>query len=84
MTRPPLIQRPTLIDGAPAADLRPMVIDACRKGGALAGVVGGAAVGAVFAYFVPKVLDSALTVWRGRSLHGQPVELELDDEGDDE
>lgn len=80
--RPPLIQRPTYIDGAsPSADLAPMVIEACRKSGPILGAVGGAALGATFAYFAPKVFDRIFAAWRERQdMHGEPVEFELDDE----
>lgn len=58
MTRQaPLIQRPTYLGLAPITALPPVVQKACDTAAPFAGLAAGAVVGAVAAYFVPKILD---------------------------
>ena len=76
--RPPLLQPPIAISGNDPAEIRPMIVEACRKSGPIVGAIGGAALGATFAYFAPKIFDHLLGAWRADG-HGEPVEIEFED-----
>lgn len=58
--RAPILQRPVYLSGASPSELAPTVRAVCEKAsvfGPVAGVIGGAVIGAVASYFAPKVLD---------------------------
>lgn len=82
MTRyPPIIQRPTYLDGAPPAEaipaLKAAASDACDciREAPGAGLIGATLLGVTAAYFAPKFFDFVLTRWRA----GQPDEYELEE-----
>lgn len=79
MARPPLLQPPIHLSGAPPADVGPMVVESVQKARPFLGLIGATAVGVTAAYFAPKFFDWALRSWRGDPLHGEPVELELEE-----
>jgi hypothetical protein len=74
------VDRPIYLSGAPVDPSA--VAGVCRSAAPFAGLLGASIVGAAAAYFVPKLLDEALTTWRER---GQPddVEFTVEDPGDD-
>lgn len=53
----PTLQRPTYLSGAPVTGLSPAVSKIASAAKPLGGLLVGAVVGAVAAYFVPRALD---------------------------
>lgn len=74
--RPPLVERPLYLSGAPVP---PAVADACRRAAPIAAAVGGALLGAVAAYFVPRFLDRAVGGFLEPPDDDDYVDIEVDD-----
>ncbi len=89
MSRRPIIEPPIYLAGAPPRQVAETAAEMCKAcGPAVAetakkssGLIGAAVLGAVAAYFVPKILDPALSAWRSRH-QADDVEFEVEDRDD--
>ncbi len=87
--RRPLIEAPIFLSGAPPRQVAESAAEACRACAPHAAeaarksapLVSAAILGAVAAYFVPKILDPALTAWRSRN-QSDDVEFEVEERPD--
>ena len=86
---PPVVQRPTYLDGAPIPDsVSSAVGDACTtaatKAAPIASLVGASLLGATAAYFVPMIWDAVLLQWGRYSDQGESEHVDLDVEPRDD
>lgn len=77
--RPPIIQPPIYLAGAPPpAQTVETVKIVAAKASPFAGLIGATALGATAAYFAPKFFDWALARLRGDEV----IDLEIDGDGE--
>lgn len=75
--RPPIITPPVYLFGAPVPSAVTEKVAVAVKS-PFAGLIGGAIVGAVAAYFVPKLIEAAIPTLDPN--HGRDVTLEIEPE----